>query len=48
MKFDINRNYIEIKEKDNDEILETDRDDKNKRTRNNIKTIPFGTTETQA
>ena len=48
MKFDINKNVIEIKEKDNNEILETDRDDKNKRTRNNIKTIPFGTTETQA
>ena len=48
MKLDINKNYIEIKEKDNNEILETDRDDKNKRTRNNMKTIPFGTTETQA
>ena len=48
MKFDINKNVIEIKEKDNEENLETDRDDINKRTRNNMKTIPFGTTETQA
>ena len=48
MKFDINKNFIEIKKKDNEENLETDRDYKNKRTRNNMKIISFGTTETQA